>query len=286
MSAKATAGGTLYVVATPIGNLGDVTLRALEVLKSVPLVAAEDTRMTRRLWARFDIKTRLVSYHAQSKPARLTELLDHLAGGKDLALVTDAGTPIVSDPGEQLVGEWVERGGRVVPIPGASAVLAALVASGVPAARWTFEGFLPRRGRERKDLLRRICGDERASVLFEAPGRAAATLADLALTCGASRRAALCRELTKLHEEIWRGTLAELSERAAAKPPRGEVTIVVAGADPTTSTAQVGANTATLEDGRLQVDQLVGEGWTRSSAAKDVAERTGLKRRDLFKPGR
>jgi len=284
MSAKPTAGGTLYVVATPIGNLGDVTLRSLEVLKSVPLVAAEDTRMTRRLWARYDIKTRLISYHAQSKPGRLTELLDHLAGGADLALVTDAGTPLVSDPGEQLVGEWAARGGRVVPIPGASAVLAALVAGGLPAARWTFEGFLPRRGGERKKLLQRICADERTSVLFESPGRAAATLADLATTCGASRRAALCRELTKLHEDIWRGTLGELADRAAAKPPKGEVTIVVDGADP--SQEMEAAPAVTLEDAQQQVANLVGEGWRRSSAAKDVAKRTGVSRRDLFKPDR
>ncbi|HUR17139.1 MAG TPA: SAM-dependent methyltransferase, partial [Candidatus Limnocylindrales bacterium] len=134
------AQGTLYVVATPIGNLGDITLRALEVLRAAPLVAAEDTRMTRRLWARHGIATRLISYHAQSGIRRRDELLAHLAGGADLAIVTDAGTPLVSDPGEELVAAWAARGGRVVPIPGASAVLAALVASGLPAARWCFEG--------------------------------------------------------------------------------------------------------------------------------------------------
>jgi 16S rRNA (cytidine1402-2'-O)-methyltransferase len=278
-------GGTLYVVATPIGNLGDITQRALEVLRSVPLVAAEDTRITRRLWARYDIKTRLVSYHAQSKPARLAELLGQLAAGTDLALVSDAGTPLVSDPGEQLVNEWVARGGRVVPIPGASAVLAALVASGLPAARWTFEGFLPRRGKERKLVLQRVCADERAIVLFESPGRAAATLADLATTCGASRRAALCRELTKLHEDIWRGTLAELAERSAAQAPRGEVTIVVAGADPSQAKAGTAAAT-TFAEGRQQVEQLAREGWSRSSAAREVAMRTGLDRRELFKRDR
>jgi 16S rRNA (cytidine1402-2'-O)-methyltransferase len=277
-------GGTLYVVATPIGNLGDVTLRALDVLKTVPLVAAEDTRLTRRLWSRYDIKTRLVSYHAQSPASRLRSLLEHLDGGEDLALVTDAGTPLVSDPGGELVQAWAARGGRVIPIPGASAVLAALVASGLPAPRWTFEAFLPRRGKERKQLLQRICADERTSVLFESPGRAAATLADLATTCGASRRAALCRELTKLHEDIWRGDLGELAERAAAKAPRGEVTIVVAGADQ--SDAQPAEPAVALKEARLQVASLVGEGWSRSSAAKDVAQRTGLPRRDLFKPDR
>lgn len=277
--AEGSAGGTLYVVATPIGNLGDVTLRALEILRAVPLVAAEDTRLTRRLWGRHAIETRLVSYHAQSPPSRLDELVAHLERGQDLALVTDAGTPLVSDPGGELVVEWAARGGRVVPIPGPSAVLAALVASGLPAARWTFEGFLPRRGRERRALLERICADERTSVLFEAPGRAAATLADLAAACGGGRRAALCRELTKLHEEIWRGSLAELAARATEQPPRGEVTIVVAGA----GSAERNEPPPDLDSGRREVDRLVGEGMSRSSAAREIAGRTGLPRRDLFR---
>ncbi len=278
----APAGGSLYVVATPIGNLGDMTQRAIETLRAVPLVAAEDTRMTRRLWARFDIDTKLVSYHAQSAPAREDELVAHLESGSDLALVTDAGTPLVSDPGEGLVARWAARGGHVVPIPGASAVLAALVASGLPAVRWSFEGFLPRRGRERRELIERITGDERTTVLFEAPGRAAATLADLAAACGDDRRAALCRELTKLHEDIWRGSLAELAIRAQDAPPRGEVTIVVAGVD--SAQAKRGA-TVGLGEGRAEVDRLVGEGWSRSSAAKEVAQRTRLPRRDLFDRG-
>ncbi len=271
------AGGTLYVVATPIGNLGDITLRAIDVLRAVPLVAAEDTRMTRRLWARHGIATRLVSYHARSEPRRRDELLAHLQGGADLALVTDAGTPLVSDPGEELVGAWAARGGTVVPIPGASAVLAALVASGLPAARWSFEGFLPRRGRERKDRLARICGDERTTVLFEAPGRAAATLSDLATACGSDRRAALAREITKLHEEIWRGSLGELAQRAAGEEPRGEVTIVVAGAEASDEPH------VDLAAAHADVDRLVKEGLSRSSAAREVANRTGLPRRELFK---
>ena len=143
-------GGTLYVVATPIGNLGDVTLRALEVLRTVPLIAAEDTRLSRRLLARYEIGTRAISYHARSWPARLDELLVHLRGGADLALVTDAGTPAVSDPGGELVAAWAAEGGTVVPIPGASSVLAAVAASAIAGPRWGFEGFLPRSGRERK----------------------------------------------------------------------------------------------------------------------------------------
>lgn len=270
-------GGTLYVVATPIGNMGDMTLRAIEVLRAVPLVAAEDTRLAHRLWSRHAIDTRLVSYHAHSPPRRRDELLAHLAGGNDLALVTDAGTPLVSDPGDDLVGAWTAQGGRVVPIPGASAVLAALVASGLPAARWSFEGFLPRRGKERRERLARLAADDRATVLFEAPGRTAATLADLAAACGADRPAALCRELTKLHEDVWRGPLADLAARAAREEVRGEVTLVVSGAT-TEDVAAVG-----MGDAMAQVERLVSAGLTRSAAAREVASRTGLPRRDLFR---
>ena len=274
----ATSGGILYVVSTPIGNLADITLRAIEVLRAVPLVAAEDTRMTRRLWARHTIDTRLLSFHARSQASRRDDLLAHLAGGADLALVTDAGTPLVSDPGAELVSAWAARGGRVVPIPGASAVLAALVASGLPAARWTFEGFMPRRGSDRRARLERICADERTTILFEAPGRASATLADLADACDRDRPAALCRELTKLHEDVWRGTLGELVERATTETVRGEVTIVVAGRP-----EDADAPTVSIEAARADVGRLVGEGMSRSSAAREVAHRTGLPRRDLFR---
>jgi 16S rRNA (cytidine1402-2'-O)-methyltransferase len=272
--------GVLYVVATPIGNMGDITLRAIDVLRGVPLVAAEDTRMARRLWARHEIATRLISYHAQSPQARQQQLIEHLANGYDLALITDAGTPLVSDPGGELVTQWTQRGGRVIPIPGASAVLAALVASGLPAARWTFEGFLARRGRERRELIERIANDERTSILFESPGRAGATLAELATKCGPDRPAALCRELTKLHEEIWRGSLAQLAERANDQAPRGEVTIVVSGVSlsQANETPKIG-----IAEGRSKVDRLVEEGYSRSQAARQVAESTGLPRRDLFR---
>ena len=180
--------GTLYVVATPIGNLGDISLRALETLRDVAVVAAEDTRVTRKLWSRFEIETPLVSYHAHSDDRRTAELLARLEAGDDVALVSDAGTPLVSDPGEVLVDAWAQRGGTVVPIPGASAVLAALVASALSAARWGFEGFLPRKGRERKERLARIAADDRATVIYEAHGRTAGTLRDLAAACGPDDR--------------------------------------------------------------------------------------------------
>ena len=286
----ASAPGTLYVVATPIGNLGDITLRALEVLGSVAVVAAEDTRLTRRLWARHGIETPLISYHAHSDSARTRELLARLAAGDDVALVTDAGTPLVSDPGEDLVARWAGDGGVVVPIPGPSAVLAALVASGISAPRWSFEGFLPRKGRERRERLARIAADERATVLFEAPGRTAGTLRDLAAACGGDRRAALCRELTKRHEEIRRGSLGELCTAVDERPVRGEVTLVVAGKTTPPDEEAPAERADSLAAGRRRVTDLVAGGMRRSEAAREVAAETGLPRRELFamedEPGR
>ncbi len=275
-------GGTLYVVATPIGNLGDMTERAIATLRTVDVVAAEDTRVTRRLWSRFGITTPLLSFHARSDDRRMAGLLERLRAGDDVALVSDAGTPLVSDPGGELVGAWAGEGGTVVPIPGPSAVLAALMASGVAAPRWAFEGFLPRKGTERRERLARIAADDRASVLFEAPGRTAATLRDLAAACGGERRGALARELTKLHEEIRRGTLAELAAGALGDPPRGEVTIVVAGA---TGGSQAAPSAAPVDiaEGRRRVAGLVAQGASRTDAAKLVARETGLPRRDLFR---
>lgn len=295
MTAEGAAKGVLYVVSTPIGNMGDITLRGIEVLRSVAMVAAEDTRMTRRLWARHGIETRLVSYHAHSPERREADLLAALEGGSDIALVTDAGTPLVSDPGEGLVRSWADRGGAVVPIPGASAVLAALVASALPVARWAFEGFLGRRGKERRTSLARLAADDRATVLYEAPGRTAATLRDLSTACGEGRRATVSRELTKRHEETWRGTLGELAARAAQEAPRGEVTIVVAGADgtgavglgaagsPSAESAVQTAKAATSE-AVARVEALVASGVPRSAAAKQVAKESGLSRRALFAP--
>ena len=276
------SSGTLYVVATPIGNLADVTLRAIEVLRSVPLIAAEDTRIARRLLSRHGIETRLTSFHARSGPGRVAALVEHLAGGSDLALVTDAGTPGVSDPGDELVRAWIAAGGTVVPIPGPSAALAALVASGVAGPRWSFEGFLPRSGRARRERLGRIAADERATVVFEAPGRVAATLADLAAACGPDRPAAICRELTKLHEQVVRapiGTLAALVD-AGTIPARGEMTLVV---------GQVLANRARgsglgLGLARAEVERMVGEGVPRGEAVRRVSAITGRPRRELYVP--
>jgi 16S rRNA (cytidine1402-2'-O)-methyltransferase len=287
---EAAPGGTLFVVATPIGNLGDVTVRALEVLRSVPLVAAEDTRLTRRLLDRYEIGVRTTSFHAQSGPERTERLLEHLRGGADLALVTDAGTPAVSDPGGELVAAWAGEGGRVVPIPGASAVLAAVAAAGVAGPRWTFEGFLPRSGRERRERLARIAADERGCLVFEAPRRVAATLADLAAAAGPTRPGAVCRELTKLHETITRGTLGELAEAAAEGriPARGEFVLVIGQA--TAESAALGPaarnvardGEAALAAARAEVERLAATGIARGDAARRVADATGLPRRQLY----
>lgn len=286
----ASVGGRLFVIATPIGNLGDVTLRALEVLAAVPLVAAEDTRHTLRLFGRHGLATRLVSYHARNARTRGPELLAHLRRGADLGLVTDAGTPLVSDPGGALVAAWAAEGGAVVPVPGPSAVLAGLVASGIAGPRWAFEGFLPRSGRERRARLAAVGDDPRTTVLFEAPGRLAATLADVAAACGPDRPAAVCRELTKIHEEVRRGSLADLAAAAAAGAivARGEVVIVIgdrgAGSPRRTAGAQGGAGEAeeALARARADVERLVADGAARGDAARRVAAATGVPRRRLY----
>ena len=283
-AAGSDSGGVLYVVATPIGNLADITLRALEVLRDVPLIAAEDTRHTRRLLDHHAITTRMTSYHAQSDAGRTAALLVHLRGGADLALVTDAGTPSVSDPGGELVAAWADEGGTVVPVPGASAVLAAVAGSGVAGPRWAFEGFLPRSGRERRERLARIAADDRGTILYEAPTRVAATLRDLSEACGPDRPGAVCRELTKLHESIERGPLGELAAAAAEGgriPARGEFAIVVGdwrGGRPDDPADQESA----LAAARAEVEALVAAGVARGDAARRVAAATGLPRRSLY----
>jgi 16S rRNA (cytidine1402-2'-O)-methyltransferase len=284
VSTGGTAGGRLFVVATPIGNLADMTLRAIEVLRDVPLIAAEDTRLTKRLLDRHGIGTRTVSFHARSGPGRLAELVAHLRTGADLAVVTDAGTPGVSDPGEDLVRAWAEERGVVVPIPGASAVLAAVAASGIAGPRWAFEGFLPRSGRERRDRLARIAADVRGTVVYEAPGRVAATLADLAAACGEARPAAIARELTKLHEEVVRGTMGELAERARSGELtlRGEFAIVV-GSWAGEAGGRVAPAAVTETDALAEVERRVAAGTPRGEAVRAVAAETGLPRRRLYR---
>jgi 16S rRNA (cytidine1402-2'-O)-methyltransferase len=226
------AAGTLYVVSTPIGNMGDFSFRAVEVLKSVALVLAEDTRHSRPLLDRYEISTPMSSYHEHNEAAATPKLVSRLESGDDLALITDAGTPLVSDPGHRLVRAALDAGIRVVPVPGASAMLAALVASGLSTDRFTFYGFLPRKGRERTEALDSIVSSHVTAVLYEGPGRVAATLQELSER-SAGREVVVARELTKQFEEIKRGTVESLAAYYEETPPRGEVVILVGGALPT-----------------------------------------------------
>jgi len=225
--------GALVLVSTPIGNLADLSPRASAVLAEADVVACEDTRHTGMLLSRIGVKARrLVSLHAHNEAGRAGELVGLCLAGSLVAVVSDAGTPALSDPGERLVVAAAAAGVEVRAVPGPSAALCALVVSGLPTARWRFEGFLPRKGRERRQRLGEIARSPCTSVCFEAPGRLAATLDELAEVCGGGRAVAVCRELTKLHEETWRGSLAEAAARAAASEPRGEhVLVIAAGPD-------------------------------------------------------
>ncbi len=278
------AGGRLFVVGTPIGNLGDMTTRARDTLASVPLVAAEDTRITRRLVRDVRPAPRLVSFHARNAARRTPELVAHLRGGADLAVVTDAGTPGVSDPGGDLVIAWAAEGGVVVPVPGPSAVTAAISATAIAGPRWSFEGFLPRKGRERRQRIAAVAGDPRGIVLFEAPDRLVATLDDLASACGGDRPAAVCRELTKRHEEIVVGSLDDLRTRLTegTLAPRGEIVIVL-GAIRTVTGPTDERRGDELEAARGEVDRLVAAGLARGEAARRISRSTGLSRRRLYR---
>jgi 16S rRNA (cytidine1402-2'-O)-methyltransferase len=269
--------GTLYVVATPLGNLGDLSARAAEVLRSVPVVAAEDTRRTRGLLSHLGAGPNLLSFHAHSGEHRLDSLLEILGSGRDVALVSDAGTPTVSDPGAELVAQARAAGSPVVPIPGASAAIAALSASGLPADRYLFLGFLPRKGRERSRILNRAAAEEWSVVFFEAPPRLVALLEDLIPLAGADRQAAVARELTKIYEEIRTGTLGELADYYRTVPPKGELTIVLQG---TGAPAPAPDRT---EDAVEQATSLLAEGLTRREVARRLTESLGLPRNEAYK---
>ena len=225
--------GTLYVVSTPIGNMGDFSFRAVETLRSVSAVLAEDTRHTRHLLDRYEIETPLVAYHEHNEAKTTPRLVERLLGGESLALVSDAGTPLLSDPGGRLVRAAIDAGVRVSPVPGASALLAALVASGLDTERFTFFGFLARKGPERRAAIDELVVLRHAAVLYEAPARVGATLNELAEAGAGARGAVVARELTKQYEELRRGTVAQLVAYYQHTPPRGEVVIVIAGQVPT-----------------------------------------------------
>jgi 16S rRNA (cytidine1402-2'-O)-methyltransferase len=262
----------LYLVSTPIGNLGDLTPRAGEVLASVCRILAEDTRRTRKLLNHLGLSTPLVSLHAHNEEARTGAILGWLGSGEALALVSDAGTPLISDPGQRIVARALEAGHEVVPVPGPSAVLAALVGSGFSGDRFSFLGFLPRKGPERQDLLERISASEETVVLFESPERVRTLLDSLETLCGPDRPVAVARELTKLHEEFIRGTLAQVGAHLKDHPPRGEVAVVLQGGTQEDSRA-VDATAA-----RALAQALLGEGLSPSRAAKEVARRLKVPR--------
>lgn len=266
--------GTLYLVSTPIGNLEDITLRALRILSEVDAIAAEDTRHTRKLLKHHRIDTPLISYHEHSKSERADQLLERLSEGS-LALVSDAGTPVLSDPGYELVRAVLQAGYAVVPIPGPSAPVAALVASGLPTDRFLFLGFLPRKAGERRRLLQQLEHEPATLVAFEAPHRLRATLSDSAAALGPERQAAVCRELTKLHEQVHRGSLAQLQAEFAETAPRGEITLVVAGAGPPTEWDE--------QSVRQALAQHLSNGMRRSEAAKQVAAQAGWTRREVYR---
>ena len=263
----------LYVVATPIGNLEDVTLRALRVLKEVGLIAAEDTRTTRKLLRRYDIRTPLISYYERNRAIRIPSILKRLRE-IDVALVSEAGTPSIRDPGRELIQAAVGQGIPVVPVPGPSAVTAALAVSGMPSDQFLFLGFLPRRRGERRSLLEAVANEPRTLVAFEAPHRLRASLEDMAATLGAQRPVVICRELTKMFEEVYRGTIAGAAVHFSL--PRGEFTLVIGGAGEAKEEAEA------LQTAATELRQLKSSGATAKEATASVARKYGLPRRRLY----
>lgn len=265
---------TLYVTSTPIGNLEDITVRAIAVLRGVSRIMAEDTRRTAILLRRYDIDTPLISAHEHNEAARAGQLVGWLEAGEDVALVSDAGTPLLSDPGARLVRAVIEAGHAVVPVPGASALLSALVAAGLPAEPFTFYGFAPRSGGGRRDLLEALRDLRHTAVLYESPARLTALLEDLVTACGGDRPVAVARELTKLHESIVRGTLAEVLRYYQEGAVRGEIVVVLGGARPPEPASEADATGLALE--------LLAAGATPRSAAKELAQRLHISRNEAY----
>lgn len=272
-------GGTLYIVATPIGNLSDISERALKVLSEVDFVAAEDTRNSLRLLTHFGISKPMVSYHEHNKREKGEEIAARLCGGESCALVTDAGTPAISDPGEDLVRLCAERGITVTSLPGACAMITALTLSALPTSRFVFEGFLPVTKKERRERLEVLKAEERTFILHEAPHKLRTTLEDLCDTLGENRKIALCRELTKLNEEICRTTLGGASEIYREKEPRGEYVLVIEGGSNSTVGKSAELEGKTPEE---TVEHFIGQGMSKNEAIKAAAKALGVSRNDLY----
>jgi 16S rRNA (cytidine1402-2'-O)-methyltransferase len=266
--------GTLYIVATPIGNLSDMTYRAVQVLGAVGVVACEDTRETHKLLSHFGITTRTVSYHEHNEAARAAELLDQIEGGLDVAVVSDAGTPLVSDPGFRLVRGAAERGIRVVPVPGASAAVTALAASGLPSDEFRFCGFFPRKTGERQRKLESLAGDSATLIFYEAPHRIVETLNDVEAVLG-DPPVVVARELTKIHEELLRGAASEVRRQLEARDSvRGEMTVLIGKSERRPETGEPLADA---------VARLEATGLSRMDAIKAVARERGLPKREVYK---
>lgn len=267
---------TLYLIGTPIGNLEDITIRALRILKEVTLIAAEDTRRARILTQRYEIETPITSYFEGNKLTKMETVLRALDAG-DVALISEAGMPGLSDPGYELVCTAIERGYRIVPVPGPSAPVTALVASGLPSDSFLYLGFLPRRPRDRRRLLAQVAQEQRTLIAFEARHRLRKSLADIEAVLG-DRPLAVCRELTKLHEEIWRGTISAARDHFAEVEPRGEFTLVIGGA----SQEHVHWEKARVRDA---LEELLAEGLARPAAARRVAAASGWSRGEVYDLG-
>ena len=267
--------GTLYIVGTPIGNLEDTTFRAIKTLQEVDLIAAEDTRHTSKLLQHFQILTPQLSYHQHNEQSRIPELIEKLNQGKTIALVTDAGMPAISDPGYELVKVCVEANISVVPIPGVTASITALCASGLPTNKFIFIGFLPTKIKLREEQLEKLSNSLETVVLYESPYKLLQTLEDLAKILGGNRKIVLARELTKLHEEFWRGTVGQAIIHYQNNQPKGEFTLVIAGAEPELPVLS--------EDTiKQELQELFAQGISRSQASRQLSQKINLSRRKIY----
>jgi len=270
------AKGKLYLVGTPIGNLDDMTMRAIKTLQTVDWIAAEDTRHTGKLLHHFEVRTPQISYHEHNSHSRVPELVAMLAAGKSIALVTDAGMPGISDPGYELVCACIAASITVIPIPGVTAGITALTASGLPTLQFVFEGFLPIDPQSRRSRLDALQTEPRTIVLYEAPHRLIRTLEDLAASLNGDRQVVIARELTKLHEEFWRGDLTSSIEHYTNRAPKGEFTLILAGA------SEVAPPTWTEAQLQSELRAIMADGMSRSEASRHLADLTKLPRRQLY----
>ena len=268
--------GMLYLVPTPIGNLGDISVRCRETLEQADFIAAEDTRVTLKLLNYLGIKKSLVSYYEHNKTAKGDKIVERILAGETCALVSDAGSPAISDPGEELVKQCAEAGITVCAIPGPCAAITALSISGQSTGRFCFEGFLSTAKKSRREHLDSLVSETRTMIFYEAPHKLIATLEDMAVVFGADRPISLCRELTKLHEEVVRTTLGEAVEKYTANPPKGEFVLIVAGATPVQKEA------ATASDAAQRVKQLMEEGLSRKDAIKQTAKELDLPKNVVY----